>query len=84
MVTHNPDIECYADRMIYISDGKIVSQALNQVQSRLNYEHYLQYLNTQSDSWNLLIIYIKYNLLYIKWERLCILFSFFKQVGIVW
>jgi len=47
MVTHNPDIECYADRLIYISDGKIVSQALNAVQSRLKYDDYIQYLNTQ-------------------------------------
>ena len=24
MVTHNPDLECYADRVIYIRDGEIV------------------------------------------------------------
>ena len=24
MVTHNPDLECYADRILYIRDGKIV------------------------------------------------------------
>jgi putative ABC transport system ATP-binding protein len=24
MVTHNPDLECYAHRIIYIRDGKIV------------------------------------------------------------
>lgn len=23
MVTHNPDLECYAHRIIYIKDGKI-------------------------------------------------------------
>lgn len=23
MVTHNPEIECYADRIIYIADGEI-------------------------------------------------------------
>ena len=47
MVTHNPDIECYADRLLYISDGRIVSQALNCVQSKLIYEEYIQYLNAQ-------------------------------------
>lgn len=24
MVTHNPDLECYADRIIYLADGAIV------------------------------------------------------------
>ena len=24
MVTHNPDLECYADRIIYVRDGKLV------------------------------------------------------------
>ncbi len=23
-VTHNPDLECYADRVIYLQDGRIV------------------------------------------------------------
>lgn len=23
MVTHNPDLECYADRILYVSDGKV-------------------------------------------------------------
>ena len=47
MVTHNPDIECYADRLLYISDGRVVSQALNSVQSRLIYENYIAFLNAQ-------------------------------------
>jgi len=50
MVTHNPDIECYADRLIYISDGRIVSQALNSVQSRLHYDEYIRYLNSQTET----------------------------------
>jgi len=49
MVTHNPDIECYADRLIYLSDGRIVSQALNFVQTKLKYEEYIHYLNTQTE-----------------------------------
>ena len=24
MVTHNPDLECYADRIIYIRDGEVI------------------------------------------------------------
>lgn len=29
MVTHNPDVEVYADRILYIQDGRIVRQVLN-------------------------------------------------------
>jgi len=46
MVTHNPDVECYADRILYVSDGSFVKQALNYVQSRLDYDHYIKYLNS--------------------------------------
>lgn len=24
MVTHNPDLECYADRILYVKDGHLV------------------------------------------------------------
>lgn len=44
MVTHNPDIECYADRLLYIADGKFVEQVVNAEQTRLNYEDYAEYL----------------------------------------
>lgn len=30
MVTHNPDLECYAHRIIYIKDGSIEKQAINE------------------------------------------------------
>jgi putative ABC transport system ATP-binding protein len=46
MVTHNPDVECYADRILYLSDGKFEKQALNVTQTRLEYEDYIQYLNS--------------------------------------
>ena len=52
MVTHNPDIECYADRVLYVSDGKFVSQALNYTQSRLVYDEYIQYLNSLEEHSN--------------------------------
>lgn len=41
MVTHNPDLECYADRCLYVQDGRFVKQAINLVQSRLNYDRYM-------------------------------------------
>jgi len=48
MVTHNPDIECYADRILYLSDGMFEKQAINREQTRLNYDDYIQYLNSSS------------------------------------
>lgn len=45
MVTHNPDIECYADRILYISDGVFQKQALNWEQTRLDFDEYIEYLN---------------------------------------
>lgn len=50
MVTHNPDVECYADRLLYVSDGRFVSQALNYEQSRLDFKTYMKYLNSQEHS----------------------------------
>ena len=47
MVTHNPDLECYADRVLYIRDGEIVQQVINETQTPLIYEKYFQFLNTQ-------------------------------------
>lgn len=35
MVTHNPEIECYADRILYVQDGTFVKQALNEVQTAI-------------------------------------------------
>ena len=43
-VTHNPDIECYADRILYMKDGTVIKQVLNTRQSRLDQEKYSQYL----------------------------------------
>lgn len=51
MVTHNPDVECYADRILYISDGRIERQVLNATQTPINYDEYMAYLAaTQGDS----------------------------------
>lgn len=47
MVTHNPDIECYADRCLYLEDGRLRAQAINSVQTKLEYDLYIAYLNAQ-------------------------------------
>lgn len=47
MVTHNPDVECYADRILYVSDGRFVKQILNEIQVPLVYEHYENYLKNK-------------------------------------
>lgn len=44
MVTHNPDVECYADRILYVSDGRFVSQAINAHPVPLVLEDYQKYL----------------------------------------
>jgi len=49
MVTHNPDLECYADRILYIKDGKIVKQVLNEVQTPLELDAYLKFLNINNN-----------------------------------
>jgi len=47
MVTHNPDLECYADRVLYLEDGSFKRQALNVRQTKLDYDVYMEYLNRQ-------------------------------------
>lgn len=43
MVTHNPEIECYADRILYVQDGTFVKQALNEVQTAIKEEEYTKF-----------------------------------------
>lgn len=43
MVTHNPEIECYADRILYVQDGTFVKQALNEVQTSIREEEYTKF-----------------------------------------
>jgi len=50
MVTHNPDVECYADRILYVEDGRFVKQALNYEQTPLIYDNYLNYLNSKEQA----------------------------------
>lgn len=44
MATHNPDIEIYADRILYIQDGQIMRQVINSIQHPIDFETYNQYL----------------------------------------
>ena len=44
MVTHNPDIECYADRILYVQDGIFVKQAINLKQVALRPEEYAAFM----------------------------------------
>ena len=47
MVTHNPELECYADRILYVQDGKFEKQILNEYQVALTIEEYVNYINNQ-------------------------------------
>eukprot|EP01083_Nonionella_stella_P095111 266941_1 len=47
MVTHNADLEVYADRILYVKDGKFRKQAINKQQTKLDLESYLAYINQQ-------------------------------------
>ena len=43
MVTHNPDLECYADRVLYVSGGTIAGIAINEKQVQLNAVNYTKF-----------------------------------------
>jgi len=47
MVSHNPDVECYADRILYLEDGQFCKQVLNSKQAKLIYDTYIAYVNKQ-------------------------------------
>jgi len=47
MVTHNPDLECYADRILYVEDGTFKSQAINEYQTKLDFDLYMKWINSQ-------------------------------------
>ena len=46
MVTHNPDLESYADRILYVQDGEFIKQAINELQMPILYEDYQSYLHS--------------------------------------
>jgi putative ABC transport system ATP-binding protein len=45
MVTHNPDLECYADRILYVSDGTFAREVINTEPRILSLEDYVKHLN---------------------------------------
>ena len=49
MVTHNPDIECYADRILYVQDGMFIKQALNEVQTSIREEEYTKFQHSEHE-----------------------------------
>ena len=46
MVTHDSALECYANRIIFVADGRIVGHVVNSVQTRLDFDSYSKYLQT--------------------------------------
>lgn len=46
MVTHNPELECYADRILYVQDGYFSKQVFNEYQIALTVEEYVKYINS--------------------------------------
>ncbi len=48
MVTHNPDLELYANRILYVKDGCLVKQVYNEEQYTLEYSAYIKYLESQN------------------------------------
>ena len=48
MVTHNPELECYADRILYVQDGSFIKQVLNEFQIAMTVEEYLNYINSNN------------------------------------
>eukprot|EP00161_Ancyromonas_sigmoides_P019717 TRINITY_DN5601_c0_g1_i1.p1 TRINITY_DN5601_c0_g1~~TRINITY_DN5601_c0_g1_i1.p1 ORF type:complete len:290 (-),score=119.41 TRINITY_DN5601_c0_g1_i1:131-1000(-) len=49
MVTHDTELACYADRVLYVEDGRFVKQVYNETPVRLVYEDYIDYLNIQDE-----------------------------------
>lgn len=47
MVTHNPDLECYANRIIYIHNGLIEKQIINKYQCQYDPDEYQQKMNAK-------------------------------------
>lgn len=48
-VTHNADLEVYADRILYVEDGRFCRQSINPVQQTLDYDSLMAYLNRLSE-----------------------------------
>ena len=49
MVTHNPDLECYAHRILFIKNGSIEKQIFNASQSQYTPDEYVEYVNKKKE-----------------------------------
>ncbi|KAK8790901.1 hypothetical protein WA158_005532 [Blastocystis sp. Blastoise] len=47
MVTHNPDLECYAHRILYVKNGQIEKQIINKSQVRYEPDDYVNMVNSK-------------------------------------
>ena len=47
MITHNSDLECYSDRILYVMDGLIEEQVRNMFQVKLPINDYIEYLRSK-------------------------------------
>ena len=47
MVAHNPDLECYANRILYIHNGLIEKQIINTYQCQYFPEEYQEKVNAK-------------------------------------
>jgi putative ABC transport system ATP-binding protein len=47
MVTHNPDLECYAHRVLFFEDGRVRRQVRNTHQLAIHPQDYLDFLNSR-------------------------------------
>lgn len=47
MVTHNPELECYADRILYVQDGMFIKQCLNEVQTAIKESEYTKFVHSE-------------------------------------
>lgn len=50
MVTHNADLECYADRVLYLENGRFSRQRLNTHQRQLDASKYAAYLTSMEQN----------------------------------
>ena len=66
MVTHNPDLECYANRILYIKNGMVDKQVINQYQCKYYPEEYQEKVNSKK-----LLFFFFFNKRYKrnKWQK---------------
>ena len=46
MVTHNPEFECYSNRIFYVQNRIFIKKAIHEFQQALTVKVYLDYINS--------------------------------------